>query len=663
MLRLRALGVVLVVGALVSAGGAGAVTARGAVASDPAEVGELGPLIPFHKDAIHASLVPNGDSFRLCFWMRPAEYRGTDLVDPTVGALGTLKPAFESLVYGGFRFSRGLFGLDESVTTRIKADLGRENTQCLDLAHPDAFSNTGKLRAEDLTDADFALNAGAFSDAGASRGLNYNLFCAGNSMLADGRIVVAGGHDKAGNNGIRKINLFDPATRTWRARPEPPVKRDFGLDPTGQQFPHADPLNELNTDPPDPSDMRYQRWYPTTVALPDGKLLILSGTDQDSSVGPANAAATKVRIAVPEVYDPQTDRTTALENARKLFAMYPRAYVVQTGPGRDDWKVAVTAEVQPPLPTGDALRAYDPFNYNGKTYLLDVRAALADPNRDVPGERHWQLVDTALYAHDSGAGAALWTLDGSGRARSQTVARFGGDSGTGETVAAVEMIDFQASQPRWRRQQDLLQPATQNNAVALPDGKVVVIGGTLGRGSVNTLRLQLFHPASGQIKPLGEMPVTRHDHSTALLLPDASVIIMGGNRTDLVPGNRDAGVPVAQIYKPPYLFNGARPLIEQAPREIAYGSRFDLRLSRTSPRIESAVMTRIGPVTHNWDWGNRHVKLAVDEATGGEPGARTLSVAAPAQPGLAVPGYYLLFAVSDQGVPSVAKLIHLGVPS
>ncbi len=634
--------------------------------NDPAEVGQLGPLIPFHKDAIYAFLAWTEEtSPKIYFSMRPAEYRGSDLVDPTSGPMGALKPAFERLVFGGFRFSRGPNGLDESLTTRIKADIPRDNALCFDLMHPDAFQNNGKFHVQDLNEEDFALNAGAFSDAGHSAGLNYNVFCSGNAALADGRVLFVGGHDKSGNNGIRKINIFDPATETWLPRPAPPVKADFLADPTGLLFPHADPLNELNTDPPLPSDTKYQRWYPTAVTLPDGRVLILSGSDQDSSAGPANAALTKVRQAVPEIYDPETDTTVALENARKLFAMYPRAYVVQTGSRENDWKVAVTAEIQPPLPTGAALRAYDPFNYNGRTYLLDVLGALADPNIDVPAENHWELVDTATYSHESGAGAALWTLDRQGRATSQKVVFFGGDSGTGTPVAAVEMIDFQASIPRWERQQDLIQPATQNNAVVLPDGKVVIMGGRSGRGTslVNSFQYQMFDPQSGETKPLVETTVARHDHSTALLLPDATVITMGGNRTDLsgdpTEAGRNKGVPVAQVYYPSYLFKGARPVIKAAPTEISYGSSFRVRVSGEweSGQIESVVMIRMGPITHNWDWGNRFVSLAFARHRG-----RRLIVKAPAVPGLAVPGYYMLFVVSENGVPSVAKVVHLMQP-
>jgi len=627
--------------------------ARSLAASD---VGELGPLIPFHKDAIGAGLtIDSFGSPRICFWMRPAEYAGTDLVDPGPDPVGQFKPAFDQLVYGGYPFSDLL---DGSVKSRIKADISRDNAQCFDLDHPDAFKNTGKFLVADLTADDFALNAAAFTNAGArGGGLNYNVFCSGNAALADGRWVIVGGTDKIGNAGTRKINIFDPNQGSWAPRPEPRVKSEFEVDPSGTQFQHGSALDELNTDPPDPSDMRYQRWYPTAVTLPDGRVLALSGTDEDTSV-PANAAATKVRQPVPEIYDPSVDRTLALEDARKLLMMYPRSYVVQTGPGVLDWQVAVIGAAAPPLPTADMMSQFDPYTYDGKTYQLDVLGAEAAPNRDLPAEDHWTLVATASIAHDDGAGAALWTLDDVGMPSSQKVALFGGTNGRGsEASATVEMIDFEDAVPAWRQGQPLQLPASQNNAVVLPDGKVIIAGGRAGRGSttVITYAVQLFDPGTGQMQSLVETTVPRHDHSTALLLPDASVIIMGGNRTELVPGNSDAGVPVAQIYRPAYLFRGPRPVIDRIPTAIAYGDRFPIDISGDNLTIGSVVLIRLGPVTHNWDWGNRYVRLSFQQAS-----ASSLMAVAPLRPASAVPGQYLLFVVGADGVPSVGRLVHVG---
>jgi Domain of unknown function (DUF1929) len=664
------------------------IAAASHTSTDPATVGELGPLIPFHKDAIHAALLwTKKTSPKVCFWMRPSEYRGSDLVDSTLidssnpsPLSAALRPEFAELVYG-FDFSTGPHGLDESVATRILADIPRDNGLCFDPMHPAAFKNTGKFNVADLTKADFALNAAAFVNAGHSRGLQYNIFCSGNVALSDGRLLFVGGHDASGNIGIKKINIFDPQTLSWVPRPVPPVKADFLADPTGSQLLNPDPLDVNNTDPPHPSDMQYARWYPSAVTLPDGRVLILSGTHEEKRLGPpgtqfapcpsltANAACSKVRQVVPEVYDPATDTTIALENARKKFMMYAPTYVVQTGPRKDDWMVAVSGEVEPPEPGLETIGQYDPWTYNGNTYYLDVLGALKDPNRHTPAENHWYFLDRAVSAHDSGAGAHLLELDDKGWAISQKVVLFGGGCGASPPREScdgrtVEIIDYQASNPQWARQDNLIQEASQNNAVPLPTGKVLIFGGAVGRAECgesvwnNSFHYQIFDPGEGSITPLVETTVPRHDHATGLLLPNATVIAMGGNRTDLAndpchPG-LDIGVPVAQLYKPPYFFSADRPVIEWAPRQIPYGGPFVVKVSGGSGKIGSVAIIRQDPQTHNWGWGNRYVKLWHKEIEGG-----WLIIQAPAVPGLAVPGYYMLFAISEEGVPSVANLVQL----
>jgi hypothetical protein len=176
-----------------------------ATAADRAEVGELSPLIPLPKDAIHAGLswTPMSKP-KICFGMRPSEYAGHDLVDEH----GSLKEEFERFVYGSFGFSTGPHGLDQSVAN---GEIERDNFVCWDLTHPDAFKDTGAFSILDgsgnalITKADIALTQEAISAAGDSTGLHYNIFCGGNVALADGRWAFIGGHDKGGNNGIAKI--------------------------------------------------------------------------------------------------------------------------------------------------------------------------------------------------------------------------------------------------------------------------------------------------------------------------------------------------------------------------------------------------------------------------------------------------------------------------
>jgi len=532
------------------------------------------------------------------------------------------------------------------------------------------------------------LNAAAFEDAGFSKGLNYNVYCAGNVQLTDGRILVAGLQDKGGNNGGRKINIFDPEIEEWVERTRVPVRDDFEADPKGK-VEHADPLDETNTDPADPSDMRFQRWYPTAVTLPNGRVLIISGSDQDTS-DPANARFTKVRQTVPEIYDPETDSTTPLFNAQKHFARYPRAYVVQTGPKEDDWVVAVRGETvaedldefgnsnygdpnDPNTLIASIRRRGDPWKYTGKTYYLEVLAALEDPSHmdetlTLQDSKYWTLVATAASAHNEGADADIVELHADGQTKSHKVVAFGGDDGRGtDKNAIVEMIDYADANPTWELQDPLSEIADQNNAVILPTGKVVVMGGTDGGNRRDRFIYYMFDPETGETRELLRTFVPRFNHATVLLTPYATVLVMGGNRNSLMPPDPDDGVarqevrnlmvPNARIYKPPYLFNpdgspAERPVIDDAPDEIHYGDNFEVEVDSTVA-IKSVVVIRTGPITHSWAWGNRYVKLPFNQKSD------TLTVKAPRVPAQAIAGDHMLFVVDENGVPSEAKHVRL----
>jgi hypothetical protein len=163
----------------------------------------------------------------------------------------------------------------------------------------------------------------------------------------------------------------------------------------------------------------------------------------------------------------------------------------------------------------------------------------------------------------------------------------------------------------------------------------------------------MFDPADGSRSDLIESPVPRHDHSTALLMPNGGVWVMGGNRVQLIPGgDENMAVPVTEFYQPPYFFTGPRPVIEEAPYELHYGKTFTLRV--TGGEIGSVAILRTGPITHNWTWGNRYVQLPFEAGNRGR-----LDVMAPPLPGLAIAGDYLLFVVSKDGVPSEGKHLRL----
>ena len=537
-------------------------------------------------------------------------------------------------------------GLSQSVPTRIVANRTMERQLLFDINHPDAFKNSGKFHTALLDEADFAMNRAAFAENGYSKGMFYNTYCNARVTLSDGRVYVFGGHDMQSNNGLYKVNIFDPDTERWVTRAEPCTRANwdddpFGLElfasnPNAQFYANCDPRDQQSTQPSEPSDQKYARWYPSAIPLPDDTVLVVGGFDQDNTVAPdPNRAAkgrlnqsqsdtaftaTRVNQIVAEVYDPKTDRNIALENARMAFPLYPQLEVVQTGPGRDDWKVCTfNGEINygGELVPGGArfgVGGGTPEFSKGTTWCLDVVAALKDPNRDVPAKNHWTLVDTALEVRPYCCPtASLLEIDGDGHTVSHKWFMISGQDANGAQTGTVEVIDFTDANPRWQRVGDILQPLSTTKAVLLPDGKVLIGQGVNRSAGCNVggrpctfeeregHHFQMFDPATGAITKLGKTTVSRGLHGTATLLPDASVFIAGENREALVRpddpsfplmssyagmlprGDPDLGVPVGQVFSPPYLFRqddsrAARPVIEKAPKAISYRGHFDVEV-------------------------------------------------------------------------------------
>ena len=667
------------------------------------------------------------------------------LNDPRSNFQGAVRQSYAWGMYGGF----SIVGHGRSVARRIHYDRGVEDAQLWDLGHPDAFKNSGKYDVATLTDGDALLNKNAFKDAGYSKGLRGNLYCYGGTTLADGRLVAAGGNDMNSSNGLYRINVFDPETEKWAPRPEgchragwsaapasdPYFKALFGSlyeaffnDPTNAAkkdalyfIPGCNPITDgatetvtmengfpfkryvgpTATQPAHHSDMKYARWYPAVLQLPDNTVLIMAGQDKNEAVGPhepvdpktgklsvdpvsgyprtlgtdrvdAEFSDSMIFQTVPELYNPKTDRTTAMESAtRLLMPNYPHLFPVQTGPGKKDWKVVMFPGTLLSSAGGD--QSF-PGPYGGGTWLFDVQAAMADPNRDSPGAEHLTFVDHANADHQNyGMAAEVLELGKDGKTLSHKVIAFGGKAAdSGDIVDTVEMIDFAKPQPwKWELQKPLYQPASATKVIPLPDGTVLIGGGNAPGATLeqrSSLHFQLFNPADGSMKKLPvKTTVPKSSHGQLYLLPDATAMLTGDDHTNSVPvgdrvapfGDPDLGVDTAQIFKPAYLFNddgseAARPVIKSAPEDIEYGDDFnvDVELAQ-GKRIRMVTLYHSGSSTHSNGANIRLIKLAF-KARG-----RDLKVIAPRLPVQALPGDYTLFVVDDKGVPSVAKHVRL----
>ncbi|RYP18718.1 hypothetical protein DL765_003740 [Monosporascus sp. GIB2] len=200
------------------------------------------------------------------------------------------------------------------------------------------------------------------------------------------------------------------------------------------------------------------------------------------------------------------------------------------------------------------------------------------------------------------------------------------------------------------------------NGVVLPDGTVLVVGGqgyaVPFTDTTPALPAELFDPATGRWTSLAPIAVPRTYHSIALLLPDATVLAGGG-------GLCGTGCPQnhfdAQVFHPPYLFeaDGARarqPVIRSAtPAALRPGARLT---AETDGAVAGFSLVRFGSSTHTVNTDQRRVPLAATAASG----TTTYTMTLPSDPGVLLPGYWMLFAINAAGVPSVAKTIQVLLP-
>ena len=141
--------------------------------------------------------------------------------------------------------------------------------------------------------------------------------------------------------------------------------------------------------------------------------------------------------------------------------------------------------------------------------------------------------------------------------------------------------------------------------------------------------------------------IDRIYHSTAILLPDARVLVAGSGERATNTDEFDA-----EIFSPPYLFRGSRPTLGNVPAEVQYGSSFAVA-TPDAGSIAKVTLVRPGSVTHAINMSQRFISLSFQPSTGG------LSVTAPASGNLAPPGDYLLFLVNADGAPSVGRFVNL----
>jgi len=213
---------------------------------------------------------------------------------------------------------------------------------------------------------------------------------------------------------------------------------------------------------------------------------------------------------------------------------------------------------------------------------------------------------------------------------------------------SAEQIDLSVPAPAWINLPDLKNARNkQFTATLLPDGRVLIAGGI--EGGPDGGPCEIFdprNPGAGWVEG-PKIKFVRSYHSSFLLLQDGSVL--GGG----APPNNPFGpfTPHERFF--PGYFDKLRQVITGAPATINYGGNFTIN-TPTPPDISEVVLLRAGATTHGFNMGQRGIECVI---AGRGPG--TLNVQTPPNANLAPPGWYLLFILDSDRVPSEARWIRV----
>ncbi|HLY77284.1 MAG TPA: galactose oxidase-like domain-containing protein, partial [Thermoplasmata archaeon] len=227
------------------------------------------------------------------------------------------------------------------------------------------------------------------------------------------------------------------------------------------------------------------------------------------------------------------------------------------------------------------------------------------------------------------------------------------DPNTGTPTNTAEVIDITVPSPTWRLVAPMSYARRQCNALLLPDGTILVTGGTNGPGFNDQpgaiLAAELWDPVAETWKVLAGMSVGRTYHSETVLLPDGRVLSQGGGH-----GGNGIDTFNAEVYSPPYLFKGPRPGITSAPTIVIFGQNFTVQ-TPDAASVASVTLLATSSVTHSTNMHQRILRPAWSA------GAGSISVTAPSDPNLCPPGPYLLFLLDARGVPSVGQMMNINI--
>jgi len=420
-------------------------------------------------------------------------------------------------------------------------------------------------------------------------------FCSTATYLTDGRLMITGG------NGSVTSTLYSPSS---------------------------------NSVAQSSANLADERWYGTMITLPDGRPLMLGGMapySEGMQDNPDQAVTQGLASMTPEVFESGSWRSLFNAYSRDAFgpdylrASYPRAWVM---PGGQVFGVSA-----------ERLWSLDPAG-NG---TITIHGAF----KTAPNSTTKPNVGATNSAVMFDIGKVL-VVGGNGS--------FNGDGMPASKLATL--IDMNSGTPTLTEQPAMANPRRYPNTLVLPDGKVLVTGGTMlgnSNGANAVYAAESWNPVSGTWSSGASAAIYRGYHSFTVLLPNGAVLSTGGGAPGPVTNLN------AEVYYPPQLFRSVGSAAQLAPRPamaaisgLSYSNDAGLQVDMASAAtISKLVLIGVSNGTHSFNSGQRRIPLAFTQDT------IRLSTTIP-NANLAPPGYYQLVAIDSAGVPSRGTIIAIG---
>ncbi|KAK0513348.1 hypothetical protein JMJ35_004334 [Cladonia borealis] len=455
----------------------------------------------------------------------------------------------------------------------------------------------------------------------------HDMFCPGTSFDESGRVIVTGGSTP------RAFSIYNSTTNTWSTPENKTTHR--------------------------PMTLQIPRGYQGQTFLPNGKTFIIGGTWSGNAGDHRDG----------ELYDPTTGAWKILKNIKADFI---NMTVSQScNPPREDTACYVYEWQQHHAWLfawkNDSIFHAGPSKKMNWIFTTPTDGDVKDGGFRKDGDSGFADGDavcgiTSMYDAENGViltagGAPNYHYWFDKTQRNPT------DNHRQEATSNAFEIKLGGVEPgnvvRPKKVAPMSHQRIFANAVILPNGETFVVGGQSKGEPFYDETWQpvpeIYSPETKKWRQVARHSIPRVYHSWAILLPDATVLVGGGGLNRPETDHYDA-----QIYQPAYLFTPDGKSTVEQPKIMTTDKRIynvgDKIMITTNVEVDGASLIRYSATTHSLNNDMRRIKLTV--ATEGNASDKKYSVKIPIDPGVTLPGYWMLFVLQN-GVPSHADTVQI----